>query len=138
MNSSKVILRSLVLPILFLAVYSCKKPAGPGGRASVKGKVYVRDFDKYAYSKISEYYASGETVYISYGTNEFVGNDIKTADDGSFKFLYLNKGHYKVFANSRDTSIHVNGSNKTIPVVIEFDITNVTQTIDLGDLIINK
>jgi hypothetical protein len=138
MNSPKVFLRSLVLPILFLVVYSCKKPPGPGGRASVKGKVYVRDFDKYGYSKISEYYGAGETVYICYGTNEFVGNDIKTANDGSFKFSYLNKGHYKVFANSRDTSIHVNGSNKTIPVVVEFDITNVTQTVDLGDIIINK
>src|ERR1700751_1615693 len=88
---------TVVLPFAFLS--ACKKPAGPGGRASAQGKVFVRDFDKYAYSKISEYYASGETVYICYGTNEFVGNDIKTADDGSFKFLYLNKGHYKVFAN---------------------------------------
>ena len=138
MKTTNLFIKLMISLLCFALMSGCKKPAGPGGRASVQGKVYVRDFDKYAYSKISEYYASGETVYICYGTNDFVGNDIKTSPDGSFKFLYLNKGHYKVFANSRDTSIHVNGSNKTLPVTIEFDITNVTQTIDLGDLIINK
>ena|ERR1700758_4825843 len=138
MSAMKVLWKFLLLLTVFLAIHSCKKPAGPGGRASVEGKIYVRDFDKYATTKISEYYGAGESVYICYGNNEYVGNTIKTTTDGSFKFLYLNKGHYKVFANSRDTSIHVNGSNKTIPVIVEFDISSVYETKDIGDLIINK
>lgn len=121
----------------FLA--GCKKPAGPGGKASIKGKIYARDFNTAAYgAPIAEYYSPGETVYICYGADQTVGNSVKTGTDGSFEFLYLRPGHYKVFANSRDTSIHVAGSNKVLPVSIDVDISGRKQVINLTDIVINK
>lgn len=130
--------RFLIIIFLIFQLTSCQKPAGPGGRATVKGKVYAYDFDNTQRYLLSKGYSPGETVYICYGNNDVVGNDVKTSADGSFRFMYLNKGHYKVFVNSLDTSIKIKGNNSKIPVISEFDITNTTQTIDLGDIIINK
>ncbi|MGZ3866468.1 MAG: hypothetical protein ACXVC6_07255 [Bacteroidia bacterium] len=125
--------------VVILALAACKKPAGPGGKASIKGKIYVKDFNTAAYGPpISEYYGAGETVYICYGNNTTVGNTVKTSTDGSFEFLYLRKGHYKIFALSRDTSIHVAGSNKTFPVEVNVDISSTRQTINVPDITINQ
>src|ERR1700751_5553613 len=131
MRSFIKIPKLLVIAALLITC-ACKKTAGPGGKATVRGKVYAKNFDSYGISLISEYYIGGENVYITYGSNNYVNNDVKTSYDGSFEFLYLNEGHYKVFVNSRDTSIHVKNSKKTLPVICEFDITSTTQTKDLG------
>ncbi len=133
------ILKSIIklfVPIILLS--GCNKPAGIGGRATVKGKVYQYDFDNSYHTVIGKGYSTGETVYISYGSNSSLSKNVKTSSDGSFEFLYLNKGHYKVYANSVDTSIKKSGNSTTIPVVREFDITSKNQTITLEDIIINK
>jgi len=126
--------------ILTLGIFisGCDKPAGPGGRARVTGKVYAYDFDNTQRYQIGKGYTAGEKVYICYGNNSVVGNDVKTSSDGSFEFLYLNKGHYKIFVNSLDTSIKVKGNDMSIPVIKEFDITESKQTLNLPDFIINK
>ena len=130
---------AILLALAFVAFTACKKPAGPGGKASIKGKVYVKDFNTAAYGPpISEYYGAGETVYICYGTSTAVGNSVKTSTDGSYEFLYLRKGHYKVFVLSRDTSIHVAGSNKTIPVEVPVDLSGNKQSTTLNDIVINQ
>lgn len=128
----------LIAALIFFLCNACEKPAGPGGRATIKGKVYVKAYDKYASYQISEYYAPAEKVYIIYGDQNVTGNDVKTDDNGTFEFLYLNKGHYKVFVESRDTSIHISGSKKTVPKITEVDITSVRETKDLGTIVICK
>jgi hypothetical protein len=137
MKKSINLSRRLTLCASILCLLSCQKPAGPGGRATVKGKVYAYDYDNTQRYLLSKGYSPGEKVYITYG-NTSVGKDIKTDADGNFEFLYLNKGHYKVFVNSLDTSIKVKGNKTEISVVKEFDITGTKQVVDLGDLIINK
>ena len=117
---------------------SCKKEAGPGGRASVKGKVYAYDWDNTQLFKVSEGYSSGERVYILYGDNTTIGNDVRTSIDGSFEFKYLNKGRYKLFVNSLDTAYKIKGNDTYIPIIREFEITNAKGTIMLDDIIINK
>ncbi|MGZ3862285.1 MAG: hypothetical protein ACXVPN_12225 [Bacteroidia bacterium] len=136
-------MKRLLFILLFFSLLSglfisCEKPAGPGGKAVIKGKVYAKNFDSYGYTVISEYYIPAENVYICYGSDNTVRNDVNTSDDGSFEFLYLNKGHYKVFVESRDTSIHVKNSKKTITASVEIDISSVNQTVTLNDLIMNK
>lgn len=137
-NTEKKLLVALVIGtgLIFAA---CKKPPGPGGKATIKGRIYAKDFNTAAYGPpIAEYYSAGETVYICYGTDQTAGNSVKTGTDGSFEFLYLRAGHYKVFATSRDTSIHVAGANKVDPVSVEVDITSNRQVFDVGTLTINK
>jgi hypothetical protein len=137
----KASINKIMIPlslVLLLVTMACTKPAGPGGKATVKGRVYARDYDNTQQYMISKGYSAGETVYICYGNSNDIGDNVKTSHDGSFKFLYLNKGHYKVFVNSLDTTIRVKGNDTEIPVIVEFDIKDVRQTIDLGDIVINK
>jgi len=138
MIASNNIIKTVVIILLITNLTSCNKPAGPGGKATVKGKVYAYDFDNTQRYLLSKGYSPGERVYICYGNSTEIGNDVHTSSDGSFQFLYLNKGHYKVFVNSLDTSIKVKGNDTEIPVIKEFDITDVKQTIVLDDIIINK
>lgn len=136
MNASKKY--TLLFALGLCALLSCKKLPGPGGKATAKGRVYAKDFNNTNSYLVGQGYAAGENVYICYGHNENVGNDVKSSIDGKFEFRFLNKGHYKVFVMSADTSIHVKGADKELPVAVEFDITNVNQTIDLGDFVINQ
>ena len=138
-KSSKKLIGISSICLVVLISGSCKKPAGPGGKATIKGKIFVWDFNSAAYGPpISEFYGPGENVYICYGTDNAVGNNVNSSTDGSFEFLYLNMGHYKIFALSRDTSVHIAGSNKVLPVTIEVDINSTTQVITLSDIVINK
>lgn len=134
---NKILKLVIVIFLMFTAI-SCNKPAGPGGKAVVKGKVYAYDFDNTQRYVLSKGYASGEKVYICYGNNTSIGNDVNTSTDGSFEFRFLNKGHYKVFVNSLDTSIKFKGNDTEYPVIKEFDITDAGQTINLDDIIINR
>jgi hypothetical protein len=134
----KTLIKTTIAAFILFNFSSCNKPPGPGGKATVKGKVYAYDFDNTQRYLISKGYSSGERVYIIYGNNTEVGKDVRTSSDGSFQFKYLNKGHYKIFVNSLDTSIKVKGNDTEIPVFKEFDITDSKQVLDLEDIIINK
>jgi hypothetical protein len=123
---------------LSLLLFACQKPPGPGGDATVKGKVYARDFDNQQLYEISKGYAAGEKVYICYGNSNTVGKTTRTSTDGSFEFKYLTKGHYKVFVNSLDTSIKWKGNDTERPVIKEFDITSTDQVVQLPDFVINR
>src|SRR3954466_14512838 len=107
MFTPRSFLKLIVALGLLFNLNACKKPAGPGGKASVKGKVYAYDFDNTQRYLLSKGYSAGEKVYICYGQNTAIGNDVRTSSDGTFQFLFLNKGHYKVFVNSLDTSIKI-------------------------------
>jgi hypothetical protein len=137
MKKTKNLSRQFILLAAAVCLVSCEKPAGPGGQATVKGKVYANDFDNTQRYLVSKGYAPGQKVYITYG-NTSAGKNVNTDADGTFEFMYLNKGHYKVFVNSLDTSIKVKGNKTEIPVIKEFDITGTKQVIELEDFIINK
>jgi hypothetical protein len=128
----------LALAVLLSALFSCEKPPGPGGRASIKGRVYAYDYDNTQRYKISEGYSAGERVYIIYGNQTVVGKDTRTSIDGSYEFPYLNKGHYKVFVNSLDTSIKVKGNDTEKSIIQEVQIDDAQQVVQLKDFVINK
>ncbi|HXA03034.1 MAG TPA: hypothetical protein VNW99_13655 [Cytophagaceae bacterium] len=133
-------MRNKIFLLLFLFTiiifYSCKKQAGKGGNHTVSGKVVARKYDLTTHPGTytsPAYNAENEEVYIIYGDDITFGDHQKTNQDGSFEFKYLNKGNYKVYAYSKDstnsnpsgkiaiTKDLVIGSEKTI-VVPEIDI----------------
>src|ERR1043165_3959900 len=136
-SKAKLIWISLAAMVIVVGI-SCKKAAGPGGRATVKGKVYAYDYDNTVKYLVSKGYSSGEKVYISYGNHTWIDNNVTTGIDGVFEFRFLTKGHYKVFVNSLDTTYKIKGNDTEYPVIKEFDITSTNQTLNLEDIVIDK
>jgi hypothetical protein len=78
---------------------ACQKDAGPGGLATVKGKVYGRDITTGGNLK-AEGYLPDWRVYISVSGDPGYFEDMKTSYDGSYEFKFLRKGNYDVWAFS--------------------------------------
>lgn len=119
---------------LSLAFSACKKPAGEGGQATIKGRLYVRNYNASFTILNDQYYAQGEQVYIIYGDETAVGNNVRTAYDGSFEFPYLRKGNYKVYALSKDSTSST--LSKTVEVLMNVTITKKKEVITLPTLTI--
>lgn len=122
---------------------SCKKEEGPGGTSTIKGKVIVNDFDPAFLNPVPEIYpASDEKVYILYGEDGTTYNDnFNTSYDGTYEFKYLQKGKYRLFSYSKDsTGAKTTGiiSGKSIPVFVNVEITKNGSTAVAPDLVILK
>jgi hypothetical protein len=132
-------IKLVAVTIMMICFTSCEKPEGPGGKATITGKVYARDYDNQQYYVYGKGYAAGERVYICYGKDsKVIGNDTRTGLDGTFEFRHLNKGSYTIFVNSVDTAQKNKGNDRMIPVVRYVKITGTSQVVTLDDIIINQ
>lgn len=129
MNIKNVVL----ILIASLLLSSCEKEEGVGGTSTIVGKIYVKEYNSSGDLK-SEYYAPEEDVYIIYGDDDIYSDDFKTNYDGSYRFQYLRKGTYTIFAYSEDEDADAEIS----PVMIEVEITKNNQTVEAEDIIITK
>jgi len=117
-------------------ITSCKKQPGEGGFATIKGRLYVKNYDPTFTVLLSEYYLPGESVYIIYGDNNEVGDNVRTTNDGTFTFNYLRKGKYKVYAIGKDiTKPALNVPKETL---VEIEIKERKEVVNLNDLVIIK
>ncbi len=74
------------------------------GHSSVKGKVFIKDYDTGGLPKGVEYWGGDVDVYIARkGEDVFFGRT-RTHYDGTFIFSRLSRGDYYVYAYSRDIS----------------------------------
>lgn len=92
--------------ILFaIGFMACKKQAGEGGFASIKGKVWVEDWNAAFTLKNGEYAGYDRDIYIVYG--DAVGYSERTRADynGMFEFKYLRKGNYTIYVYSKDNTL---------------------------------
>lgn len=128
-----------------LVIASCKKPAGEGGRASIKGKIWVENYNTLgpypggAYTLKGEFAGADEDVYIIYGDDVSYGNKVKSGTDGVFEFKYLRKGEYKIYVKSKDTtrqSFYFGSGIKTVDVSVT--IADKKEEVDAGTLTIYK
>ncbi|MDF2435744.1 MAG: hypothetical protein K0Q95_120 [Bacteroidota bacterium] len=118
----------LYLSLLFIAltIVSCNKGPGEGGKASIKGKVWIENYntlndpeDQYVLK--SEYAGVEKDVYLIFGDDIGYGAKTKSGPDGSFEFNYLRAGSYTVYLESKDTTrTSVSG------------ITSIKTTVDLS------
>jgi len=123
--------------LLFSA--SCKKQAGEGGQATIRGKVIERKMSD-GFTFFGQYVAADKTVYIVYGDDATYGNDTKTGPDGVFEFQYLRKGNYKVYTYSNDSAGSVgppvNLSAPKIAISKSVEITSRKQLVETGNIVI--
>ncbi len=125
--------------ILMFTFISCKKEEGTGGRYSIKGKIFIMDYNSTFSTLKGSFYAQNESVYIIYGDDATYGDNQKTNYDGTYEFKYLRKGKYTIYAYS-DTSTSYAGSQMTSTVLtkkIEVTLSG-DKTVELTDLILYK
>lgn len=125
----KLIVLLTILPVLL--VLSCQKEEGPGGRATIKGKVYVQDYS--GSILVDQFYGKDFDVYIIYGSgSNFYDDDVKTSYDGSYEFRYLRPGTYRVFAYSKEAS----APGGKLEVMKTVEISGKKEIVELEDIVI--
>lgn len=132
-------MRFKILLLLFFSImiFSCKKEEGEGGMATIKGKVWVRDWDKNFNLLMYQYPGLDEDVFIVYGNQAGYGDKLSTDLNGNFEFKYLRKGTYTIYSLS-DTLPSANVSYNQYPVAVKVEITEKKQVIDIGTLTVNR
>jgi hypothetical protein len=93
--------------LLVINLFSCTKDEGVGGKATIRGKVIIQDYNDDFSIMLSEYNASEEDVYIIYGKDATFGDQVETNYDGTFEFRYLLPGDYSIFVYSEDSSVNL-------------------------------
>ncbi|MCQ2285677.1 MAG: hypothetical protein MJZ76_02240 [Bacteroidales bacterium] len=97
----KKIITFISVFFLLASFSACNKGEGVGGLATIQGKVMVviHDNDNYNLS-VDTMVAAKTDVFIVYGDNELYGDDMKTGANGCYRFKYLKKGTYTLYAYS--------------------------------------
>ena len=130
----KSIFKLVVITVVIFLFNSCKKEAGEGGNSSIKGKVWVINYNSTFTSINNEYVGADEYVYIIYGSDISYGDRTKTTPEGEFEFKYLREGNYTVYVYSKDkTRVSPSG---TTAVKVSTNISKKKQVVDLGTLTI--
>ena len=92
--------KSGIVPLLIvLFLVSCKKDPGPGGLATIKGKVFGTDVTS-SFELRDSGYVGDQRVYIAVANDADFFDDVRTSYDGSFEFKFLRKGTYDVWTYS--------------------------------------
>ncbi len=91
-------IKRIFIAVVFICFFitSCSHDEGYGGKASIYGKVYGKDYNSNGIL-VNQDYVGGFKVYISkHGeTNYF--DSLDSAYDGSFRFSNLHKGTYDIW-----------------------------------------
>ncbi|MEM7039952.1 MAG: hypothetical protein AAF570_23465 [Bacteroidota bacterium] len=126
---------ALLLTALCFSLTSCNVKEGEGGLGTITGKIWALDYNAELTNLLGQYYAPGENVYIVYGDDEVYGDQMDTHHDGTFRFDFLRKGTYHIYAYSKDTT---GVSIAELPIIKTVEITDRKQVVDIGELVIVK
>ncbi len=132
----KATFKTLAVLIIALNVVSCKKPAGEGGKVTLRGSVLVEDWNSSFTIKNSEYPGYDEDVYIIYGDDGGYSDRTRANYNGEYEFKYLRKGKYKIYVYSKDKTL-TQPSGET-SVVKEVEITEKKGVKTVDQIIIYK
>lgn len=131
----------LAIPAIMVVLASCNSGPGPGGQATITGKVYVKGnwnpsctLYTDSSSGFTPFYGPDFDVYLIYGDDPSYGDHVKTSYDGTFQFKYLRKGTYKVYVYSNDCT----AASGKATVSASVEITEKKQDVTLSDLRVNK
>ena len=121
----------IFLSVLFLGI-SCSVEEGKGGRATIKGKVFVQDFNAEGTNLLVEDYAPDWEVFIIYGDDDYYGERVTTNYEGTYEFDFLHEGTYTVFAYSKCDAC----ANNKEAILIETEIVDKDEVVILEDLVV--
>ncbi len=129
--------------LLFSSLISCEKEAGEGGTSTISGKVTVYNYDNNGFQCCPDTFpARDQDVFIIYGGEGAVfDDDVKTTFDGTYEFKYLQKGKYRIFVYTEDSTGAYNGTAGTqyrpeLPVFADVEITDKNQSVVVPEIFI--
>ena len=119
---------------------ACEKPPGEGGTSVIQGKVMALEgfynVLTQSFDTTALYQAEKEDVYIIYGedTTDVYDDSFETSWDGTYRFEFLRKGTYTLFAYS-DCDSCASGKE---PLYWQLTIEKNNKTYTLEDQVIRK
>lgn len=120
--------------ILFLTLFSlqaCKKHEGYGGNCAIKGVLKLRSYTSDFSHLKSETTLADEYVYIVFEDGKGYGDRVKTSYDGSFSFTHLQRGNYKLYVYSKDTTLM---TTDDVVFLTDVKISKNKEIVDAGEL----
>jgi hypothetical protein len=97
----KSVCSSLLAFTLCVLYTACTKGAGPGGRSKIKGKVWATNLASGLSVMKDSGYLGDQDVFITYVTDNYIGDRVTTSFDGGFSFDFLRPGDYKIWTYSK-------------------------------------
>lgn len=132
--------KGITILSLLILVAACDKPSGEGGTSAIEGKILVLEgfynvFTQ-SFDTTALYYSENEDVYIIYGSDSssIYNDSFETSWDGTYRFDYLRKGNYVLYAYS-DCDNCPSGKE---PVFWEVTIDKNNQLYQISDQVIRK
>ncbi|TXI81342.1 MAG: hypothetical protein E6Q44_04680 [Flavobacteriales bacterium] len=129
-------IRTLRFALIALPLLACNKEPGEGGKAEIRGVLTEQRFSASNNPITDPYPLPGENVYIVYGSGDgaFPDDNVDSGPNGEFRFTWLRKGTYTIFAVSdcNDCEGGVNAVTRTV------EVTGNKQVLDLGTIAIRK
>ena len=107
-----------ILSLLSLFLFSsCINEEGEGGTGMVDGYVWHVIHPDGEFNFATDTFPAAEMrVYIQYGDERPYSDDMRTGFDGYFKFKYLNKGTYTVFAYNEYQNGKLEAVSETVTI----------------------
>lgn len=122
----------IICTLVLVLLTSCSKDEGYGGLATIKGKVYGKNFNSNG-ALVAEGYVSDFKVYISKHDDPNYFDKVDSSYDGSFQFKFLHTGTYDVWVYGDCDSCSGWDQVYTLETV---EITSKKQTVEVDDLVI--
>lgn len=125
------ILKATIFCFLILLFASCSMDEGEGGKATIQGKVFVEDYNSLGEIVLAAYAPDWE-VFIVYGDDISYSDRTTTHHDGTYRFEFLNKGSYSIYAYSDCNQC----PNNIEPIIMDTIIMDTEEIVELPDLIV--
>ena len=135
-NQTALFLKIFFLILAVGVISACEKEEGEGGTSTIVGRVYAQNYNSDFTVKLGEYYAEGVDVYIIYGDEVVYSDDFETGLDGWYRFQFLNKGTYTIYAISKDPTRQSPSGEIAVSQTVTIKSNHSTVVVD--DLVIYK
>lgn len=127
------LLASIIAILVITGIQGCSSLPGEGGTSTIQGKIFVERYNEFG-TLYQEYYGGEIRVYIVYGDNAGFDDETRTSYDGTYKFPFLRKGNYTIFAYS--DCLTCEGSVEVR--MTEVEITENNQIVEVPDIVIES
>ncbi len=116
--------------LIMVLLTACEVTEGEGGLSSIGGVIKELQYNDDYSILVDTVTAMDKNVYIVYGDERAVGDQVETGPDGYFEFPYLYEGNYTIYYYSDDKQ------HPGDEIAIEYEVVlGDKEDTDLGDLL---